>query len=149
MRCAGVFCSTCAQINAWSLLSRSAVRIQISHPCNRMETTRDLNSFKFSGKLMELLLQMTLSLVMADAARLSFVFSSFVELPSFVKVEPRYLKLFTSASFSPFSAMEVAASWVRLFIMTAFLRVSAVLSSLMVRSWSSASLPPEVNVICV
>ena len=33
---------------------------------------------------------MTLTLVMADAAKLSFVFTSFVELPTFVKVDLRY-----------------------------------------------------------
>ena len=68
--------------NAWILLSRSAVRVQLSHPCNRTKTTRNLNSFNFTRKLMELLSQMTLSLVMADVARLSFVFTSFVELMS-------------------------------------------------------------------
>ena len=61
---------------------------------------------------------MTLILVMADATRRSFVFTSFVELPSFVKVEPRYLKLSTFSSFCPVSIMEFAACWVRLFTMT-------------------------------
>ena len=82
----------------------------------------DLNSFNLTGKLVELLFQITLSLVMADAARLNSVVTSFVELPSFVKVEPRYLKLSTSSSFYPFNVMEVVACWVRLFTMTAFLR---------------------------
>ena len=58
------------------------------------------------------------SLVMADATRRSFVFTSFVELPCFVKVEPRYLKLSTSSSFYLVSVMEFAACWVRLFTTT-------------------------------
>ena len=81
------------------ILSRSAVRVKLSHPYKMMETSSDLNSFNFVGKLMDLFFQMTLSLVIADAARLSFVFTSIVEIPSFVKVEPRYLKLSTSSSF--------------------------------------------------
>ena len=76
--------------NAWILFFRSAARVKLSHLYNRLETTRDLNSNNFTGKLLELLFQMTLSLVMADKARLSFVFTSFVQLPSFAKVEPRY-----------------------------------------------------------
>ena len=55
---------------------------------------------------------------MADVAMLSYDFTSFVELPSFVKVEPGYLKMSTSPSFCPFSMMEVAAGRVRLFTMT-------------------------------
>ena len=85
------------------------MRVQLSHPYNRMETTRELNRFNSTGKLMELLFQMTLSLVMVDAARLSFVFTSFVELPTFVKSEPMYLKLPTSSSVCPFSVKEAAA----------------------------------------
>ena len=125
------------------------MRIQLSHPCNRMEPTKDLNSFNSTGKLMGFLCQMTLSLVMADAAWSSFSVTCFVELPSLVKVKPRYLKLFTSSSFCPFSVMEVAASWVRLFTMTLLFSeftsipyAPVVLSNLVVRSWSYASLPP-------
>ena len=71
--------------NARFLLSRSAVRVQLSHPYNRMETTGDFNSFNLIGKLMELLFPITLSLVMADVARLSFVLAFFVERPSFAR----------------------------------------------------------------
>ena len=114
-----------------------------------MDTSRDLISFNLTGKLMALLFQMTLSLVMADAARLSFLFTSSVELPSLDKVEPRYLKLSTSSRFCPFSMMEVAACWVRIFTVTLLFSAltsipyaRAVLSSLMVKSWSSASMLP-------
>ena len=69
-----------------------------------------------------------------NAARLSFVFTFFVELPS---------------TFSSFCLMEVVACWVRLFTMnlvfsepTSIPYAAAVVSRLVVRTWSSASLPP-------
>ena len=56
-----------------------------------------------------LLFQMVSSFVMADDARLSLVLISFVELPSFVMIDPRYLKLSTSSSFCPFILMFTSA----------------------------------------
>ena len=82
---------------------------------------------------------------MTDAGRLSFVFSSLVELPSFDKVEPRYLKLSTSSRFCPFSVMEVAAcysSYLLFSELTTIPYAPAVLSRLVVRSRSSVSLAP-------
>ena len=58
---------------------------------------------------MTLLLQMTTSLVMTEEAWPNLVFISLVELPSLLKVNPRYLKLSTSSSLFPFSMMFVAA----------------------------------------
>ena len=56
---------------------------------------------------MELVSHMVLSLVMADVAKPSLAITSLTELPSLVRVEPRYLKLLTSSSFYPLSVMEV------------------------------------------
>lgn len=57
-----------------------------------MEITNNLYSLNLTGRLM-FLLQMMASSVMADEARLFLVLISFVELPSFVITDPKYLKL--------------------------------------------------------
>lgn len=141
--------------NAWILLSRSAMSVQLSHLYDRMETTSAFYIFNFTGKLIELLFQMTLSFVMENVARLSRVFTSLIELPSLVRVEPRYLKLSTSSNFCPFSMMQVGAGWLWLFtiillysMLTSMPCAPAALSSLVVRFWSSTSLPPTRLMPC-
>lgn len=54
---------------------------------------------------MALLFQILASLVMADVAMPILVFISFVELPSALTKDPRYLKSFTSSSICPLIVM--------------------------------------------
>ena len=120
-----------------------------------METSRVLNNFNFPGKLMEFLFQMTLSLVMAEAAQLSFVFTSFVELPSFDNVKTKYLSLeavyffwFLRIQRDGSCCLLGAAIHQRLWFSPSLLPFHILLrcpfqsGGVPVRSWISASLPP-------
>ncbi|KAH3871037.1 hypothetical protein DPMN_034231 [Dreissena polymorpha] len=63
---------------------------------------RDLYSLYLVGKMMELLVQNLVSLAIAAVAMANLIWTSAVLVPSFDRVEPKYLKLVTFYSFSQF-----------------------------------------------
>ena len=83
----------------------SALIVQVSQPYRKIEMTRDLYSLYLVEKLMFLLLMILSSLASADVAAPILAFISFVDVPSFVIREPRYLKWVTSSKTSLFIVM--------------------------------------------
>lgn len=95
---------------------------------------------------MALLFQILASLVMADVAMPILVFISFVELPSALTKDPRYLKSFTSSSICPLIVMfgDGKCLWLltRILLFSALISMPYALaasSSLVVICWSSPS----------
>ncbi|KAH3728111.1 hypothetical protein DPMN_054058 [Dreissena polymorpha] len=70
-----------------------------------METTRDLQSLYLVGKLMEWLVNNLISLTNAAVAVAILIRTLAVLVQSLDRVAPKYLKLVTTSSFSPFIKM--------------------------------------------
>ena len=85
--------------NACTCFSVSAVRVQLSHLHSRMDTASALWSLSLVSKLMYLLLQMVLTLYIADMATAILILISIVEVPYLLKVDQTYLKASTSSRF--------------------------------------------------
>ena len=60
---------------------------------------------------MSLLFQVVLCLDIADVATAVLILISFVEVPSLLKVDPKYLKESTSSRFCPFIMMLMGVFW--------------------------------------
>ena len=139
--------------NVWTLLLVSAVRVQLSQPYRRIDTTRALYSFSFVLKLMLLLLQTLLCLTMADVAMPILVFISVEERPSLVSVEPRYLKASTFYNCCPFTWICAHVLFPLFTITLLFLLLTSIpyapdlVVSLSVRSCSSWLLPPIKSIL--
>ena len=84
--------------NVWTLLVVSAVRVQLSQPYSRVDSTRALYSLVFVGKLMFLFLQTFSSFAMVDVAMAILDLISAVDFLSLVNLAPRNLKALTSSS---------------------------------------------------
>ena len=91
------FCSICFQRTGFAFPDQSSASSSYIH---REAPTRKViyKSIIFVGKLMALFLHSIASLVMSECARASLIFTSSTDVPSLVRVEPKYLNWYTSSS---------------------------------------------------
>lgn len=87
---------------AWSFLSVSVFKVQLSRPWASMATTRLLNILMFVAVVMLLLCHICLRLTMVGVAWLILAFIYSFELPSDDILAPRYFNDFTCSMCSPF-----------------------------------------------
>ena len=112
-----------------------------------MKVTRELCSLNLLAKLMVLHCLVLLSLAIAAVAEEIQMWTSAEQVPSLHRVDPRYLKLFTSSNFWLFVLMSapmfVLLVMILLFSVVISIPYAVALSmSLLVKSWSSPQLLP-------
>ena len=114
------------------------------------QITQEWLDLNFVENLMALFCHSIASLVEPECACASVIFTSFIDIPSLVCVDPRYLNLSTSSSVLPF--IHILVNGHDLMLLMGIFRLSelismphsaAVFSSLSVSCWSSSSRPPS------